>query len=41
MSICDTCINYEYDEDYEAYMCDMDMDEDEYARHITKIKVTS
>ena len=20
-----------YDEDYEAYMCDMDMDEDEYA----------
>ena len=21
----------EYDEDYEAYMCDMDMDEDEYA----------
>ena len=28
---CDTCLYFEYDEDYEAYMCDMDMDEDEYA----------
>lgn len=28
---CDTCLYYSYDEDYEAYMCDMDMDEDEYA----------
>ena len=28
---CDTCLYYSYDEDDEAYMCDMDMDEDEYA----------
>lgn len=28
---CDTCLYFTYDEDYEAYMCDMDMDEDEYA----------
>lgn len=28
---CDTCLYFEYDEEYECYMCDMDMDEDEYA----------
>ena len=28
---CDTCLYFTYDEDYEAYMCDMDMDADEYA----------
>ena len=32
MSICDTCINYEYDEDYECYTCMMDLDEDEYEK---------
>ena len=25
-------IFYAYDEDYEAYVCDMDMDEDDYMR---------
>lgn len=29
---CDTCAFYAYDEDYEAYVCDMDMDEDDYMR---------
>lgn len=29
---CDTCANYYYDEDYEEYVCDVDMDEDDYAR---------
>ena len=29
---CDTCAFYSYDEDYEAYVCDMDMDEDDYMR---------
>ena len=29
---CDTCDFYAYDEDYEAYVCDMDMDEDDYMR---------
>ena len=30
--ICDTCANYAYDEDYEYYVCDMDLDEDEVYR---------
>ena len=25
---CDTCRNYVYDEDYEYYVCEMDLDED-------------
>ena len=29
---CDTCAFYAYDGDYEAYVCDMDMDEDDYMR---------
>ncbi len=30
-SSCDSCINYVYDEDYEYYVCDADLDEDEMA----------
>lgn len=29
---CDSCTYYTYDEDYESYMCDINMDEDEYMR---------
>ena len=29
---CDSCTYFTYDEDYESYVCDIDMDEDEYAR---------
>lgn len=29
---CDTCINYVYDEDYEDYFCEANMDEDDYGR---------
>lgn len=29
---CDTCQYYTYDEDMEEYVCDMDMDEDDYSR---------
>jgi len=29
---CDTCNNLIYDEEMEEYVCDMDMDEDDYAR---------
>ena len=29
---CDTCSYYVYDEDMESYVCDMDMDEDDYIR---------
>jgi len=34
-SNCEYCANYVYDEDYEYYVCDMDLDEDETARFIT------
>ena len=29
---CETCTFYVYDEEYEAYLCDMNMDEDDYVR---------
>lgn len=29
---CDSCNNLVYDEEMEEYVCDMDMDEDDYAR---------
>ena len=31
---CDTCRNYVYDEDYEYYVCEMDLDEDEMERFL-------
>ena len=35
MSSCESCSNYEYDEDYECYTCQMDLDEDELYKFIT------
>lgn len=32
---CESCLNYEYDEEYECYICTMDLDEDEMGRFIT------
>ncbi len=29
---CESCAYYSYDEDYEEWYCDMDMDEDDYQR---------
>ena len=29
MTNCEACANYSYDEDYECYICEMDLDEDE------------
>jgi hypothetical protein len=29
---CEMCMYYEYDEDYECYTCQMNLDEDEMAR---------
>ena len=29
---CEYCANYVYDEDEECYVCDVSMDEDDYAR---------
>ncbi len=27
--ICEECMHYDYDEDYDAYICEMDLDQDE------------
>ena len=35
MSCCDTCCNYEYDEDNECYVCMVDLDEDEMSRFLS------
>lgn len=32
---CDICMNYEYDEEYDCYVCGMDLDMDEAERFIT------
>lgn len=32
---CENCVNYIYDEEYEEYICDADMDEDEWVRFIS------
>ena len=32
ISSCDICMNYTYDEDYECYVCGVNLDEDEMAR---------
>ena len=33
MNECDTCAYNMYDEDWDSYVCAMNLDEDEYARH--------
>ena len=32
---CESCGNFVYDEDYEYYVCEMDLDEDEMYRFLT------
>lgn len=32
---CETCTYYTYDEEYEGYVCDANMDEDEYSRFLS------
>lgn len=32
---CDTCVNYEFDEDDECYSCMVNLDEDEMYRFLT------
>ncbi len=36
MDCCETCLYYNYDEYMDNYVCDRDMDEDEYADFLTK-----
>lgn len=32
---CDSCAYYTYDEDYDCYVCDMNLDEDELVRFMS------
>ncbi|MBE5968592.1 MAG: hypothetical protein E7255_16835 [Lachnospiraceae bacterium] len=32
---CDYCFNYNYDEDFNCYVCEMNLDEDEMARFMS------
>lgn len=33
---CESCLYYEYDEEYECYICLVNLDEDEMARFLTE-----
>lgn len=35
MSNCEECMNYAYDEDYECYVCAMNLDEDEFCKFMS------
>lgn len=32
---CEYCANYSYDDEYECYVCEVNLDEDEMARFMT------
>ena len=32
MDMCESCVHYDYDEDYDDYVCLVNLDEDEYLR---------
>ena len=32
---CELCMNYMYDEEYEEYCCDVDLDQDEMGQFLT------
>lgn len=35
MTNCEACAYFAYDEDYECYVCEMDLDEDEMVRFLS------
>ena len=35
MDKCESCVYISYDEDYDDYICEMDLDEDEMVRFLT------
>ena len=41
ISSCDICMNYTYDEDYECYTCEVDLDEDEMAHFMQDTSITA
>ncbi len=40
MNQCDDCAYYAYDEEYDEYVCEADMDEDDYARLFGETSIT-
>ena len=36
MDKCETCVFFRYDEEYDDYVCDMDLDEDEMAHYLSR-----
>lgn len=34
-SNCESCVFYDYDEEYDTYACQMNLDEDEMARYLS------
>ena len=38
--ICDMCQNYCYDEEFDEYYCDINLDEDEYLRFLSTVTET-
>ncbi len=32
---CESCANYSYDEEFEEYVCDVNMDEDDWCRLVS------
>ncbi|MDD5934465.1 MAG: DUF6472 family protein [Clostridiales bacterium] len=34
-SNCESCVNYVYDEEYECYYCEVDLDEDDMSRFMS------
>lgn len=41
MDKCETCVFYLYDEEYDDYVCDMDLDEDEMVRFLASTRGTA
>lgn len=39
-SSCDSCANLVYDDEYEEYVCDVNMDEDDLVRFMTDRRAT-
>ncbi|MBQ6625359.1 MAG: hypothetical protein IIX39_06060 [Clostridia bacterium] len=35
MTMCEECRNYVYDEDFDCYICEVNLDEDEMMRFLT------
>lgn len=36
MTLCEDCIHYDYDEAYDAFVCEQDLDEDEMDRFLRR-----